>query len=147
MLDAFKQLLGLAPRDNREVWHDTPLVIMDADDIVVFSGMATIEYTPTSDEYERGHATIFDSVSGAHLMDAEIVRQLAYSSLDSTVFYWTRAMRFGVTARGTDESGRQLTFFIGRHAQCFLLRTAGSVLEYSADVTMTFPEDDGAKEE
>lgn len=141
MLNALKQLIGLTPRDKREVWHEKPLVIVDEGDAVVFSGLATIEYAPRPDQYERGHANVFDEANGALVMSADIVRQQVYSRLDASNLFWLRWTRLGITAKAVDDSGRQLTFFIGRHAQSYLLRRSGSLLDYTADVTMTFPED------
>ena len=142
LLDAFKQLVGLTPRDLREVWHEKPLVIVDVNDAVVFSGMATIEYTPDVAEYEKGHANVFDEANGGLLISAEIVKQRVYSSVDQSNPYRLRWSRLGLTANAVDGEGRALTFFIGRHAHNYLLRSHGSILGVTGDMsTMPFPEE------
>ena len=143
MLEALKQLIGLSPRDNREVWHEKPLVIVDVDDAVVFSGLATIEYTPSREEYERGVSRVFDESTGNLLMSAEIVRQRVYSSIDQSNPYRLRWGRLGITAKAVNDQGQHFTLFIGRHAHTYLLRRKGSPLDYTSDTTtMPFPEEE-----
>jgi len=142
VLDALKQLIGLAPRDLREVWHEKPLVIVDGNDAVVFSGLATIEYTPGAEQYEKGHAKVFDESNGALVMEADIVRQRVYSSVDASNPYRLRWSRQGLTAKAVDGEGRLFTFFLGRHAYTYVLRKTGSPLDITADtITIGFPED------
>jgi hypothetical protein len=65
LFEALKQLIGLAPRDLREIWYEKPLVMVDPDEAIVFSGTATIEYTPATDRNEEGRASVFDESNGA----------------------------------------------------------------------------------
>ncbi|MHB8635854.1 MAG: hypothetical protein ACYC96_05215 [Fimbriimonadaceae bacterium] len=143
MLDALKQLVGLAPRDRREVWRDKPLVIVTSDDSVLFSGTATIEYTPSTEAYEVGEARVFDEYTGALILRAKITRQRVYSSIDQSNPYRLRWARLGLTAKAVDDANRSYTLFVGRHAQTYLLRRRGSLLDYTAD-TATIPYGDDA---
>ena len=142
MLDALKQLIGIAPRDNREVWREKPLVIIDAAEIMIFSGLANIEYTPSTSEYEKGHVSIYRASDGALVMNAEIVRQRVYSSFDQSNPWRLRWARNGLTAKAIDAEGRDFTLFVGRHAYTYFLRKTGSPLDITADtVTGPFAED------
>ena len=133
MLDALKQLIGLAPRDNREVWREKPLVIIDAADVMIFSGLANFEYTPSPGEYEKGHVSVYRASDGVLVMNADIIRQRVYSSFDQSNPWRLRWARNGLTAKAVDAEGRDFTLFVGRHAYTYFLRKTGSPLDITAD--------------
>ncbi len=142
MLGALKQLIGLEPKDRREVWHDKPVIIADDDDAVRLSAIATVEYIPGAHRYEEGRATVFDPQSGVPLYELDVIMRPAVREAlnDQGPFFWLRRSRQGITAEATDAAGEHLRLFAGRSALIFSRNRAAGM--FPAESQGTFLNED-----
>lgn len=137
--DALKQLVGLAPLDRREIWHDKPVVIVRDLGEVYFAGTATVEYRPGPQRYEEGHADVFDAETGDLILSADIVGQRTYSTFDQSNPWKLRWSRLGLIANAVDAEGRTFTLYVGRHAHNYILQHRTKLGPLPDDPSYVFP--------
>lgn len=124
MLNALKQLIGLAPREIHEDWLDVPVIIVDTEGNELFAGECTVVYYPSPEAYEHGSAKLFDSVTGAEIMAFTVLHAEKLVGAPSPQ-YWARYDATGATMEAVDATGRQVTILVRQSASTYVLDSEG----------------------
>ena len=116
MLRDFLQALGIVatPRDSVQVWDCDPLVVVDDDGSLAFSGRCDVEFSPGPENGVSGRAEAQRSREG-WTPTLNVV-----SRIDDPVIDMRMGQRGGFTLRGADDEGYGFRWYVNRAAVRYL---------------------------
>lgn len=127
MLESFLSKLAVDPGDV-QIWECNPLLILDANGVVVFAQATKLEFTPIlEDPSIVGHAVSSDAGALAALPEIAVATR---QYIDNPI---EMSRRQGIILQGADQSGSQVTWLINGAADRFLTTPDAEQLDYDEE--------------
>jgi len=126
MFDSFLASLTADPNDV-QIWECEPLLILDAENKVVFGQATKLEFTPIDDKSIVGHAVALDAGNlGVRPEIAIATRQYIDNPIEMS-------RRQGIILQGTDQFESPVMWLINGAADRYLTSPDAEQLEYDEE--------------